>query len=507
MKLIGRTGWVAGRDVDVPAVLRIGAAEDNDFRLVVRGVSRHHARVVRDGSDYFIEDAGSTNGTFLNGQRITRERLEHLDVITLGRDIDLIAVESSPQGGTTAGLPVRTITEAWFEWLDGPETGARVDVAPGELTIGRVAPSNVIVDSAVVSQIQMKIVRSLDSIVLQDLASANGTFVNARRIVEPAILRNNDVVSVAGIRQFRMRIVGDTTRLVAQNVVMSQSLPSHAREWQTRLVWSADELAQLEAERQRAMEDIRQVTGGSPAAPAAPTPAKGGARPIAPRPAAAAKPEAKAAPPKPDAKPMSSTPEAKPVPAKVEPKPAPKAEAVSPPVSPEPPAPPSPPPPLPATPAQPAAANQHGTDSIAKQAPGPKSAIPFVPPAGSIEFREADTKKVPQPAQEDVVAARGPVAPKVRGIKLSGNNGDFELGLGDHIIGRGDNIALRIRNPQVSRHHATLRVTEEGATLEDSKSGNGTFVNMQRIQGPAVPIGSGDMVSFGSVEFTVELLT
>src|SRR5580765_1008411 len=109
MKLLGRTGQVAGRDVTVSSRMRIGAAEDNDLRLVVRGVSRHHARITRDdGNHYWLEDAGSTNGTFLNGQKITRERLEHLDVITLGRDIDLIAVATGDgEPGTAA--PVRTI--------------------------------------------------------------------------------------------------------------------------------------------------------------------------------------------------------------------------------------------------------------------------------------------------------------------------------------------------------------------------------------------------------------
>src|SRR5258708_10547719 len=119
MKLLGRTGQVAGRDVTVSSRMRIGAAEDNDLRLVVRGVSRHHARITRDGSHYWIEDAGSTNGTFLNGQRITRERLDHLDVITLGRDVDLIAVAAGGPG-TGTGIPGRTLTDASFGGIHGP---------------------------------------------------------------------------------------------------------------------------------------------------------------------------------------------------------------------------------------------------------------------------------------------------------------------------------------------------------------------------------------------------
>src|SRR5262249_40123539 len=101
MKLMGRTGKVSGQDKLIRDTLRIGAAVDNDFQIMVAGVSRHHAKIVKEGDAYWLEDAGSTNGTFLNGQRVTRERLRHLDIITLGRDVDLISVET---GQTPSGI-------------------------------------------------------------------------------------------------------------------------------------------------------------------------------------------------------------------------------------------------------------------------------------------------------------------------------------------------------------------------------------------------------------------
>ena len=36
-----------------------------------KGVSRRHAKITRKGSDLFLEDLGSVNGTFLNGKRLT----------------------------------------------------------------------------------------------------------------------------------------------------------------------------------------------------------------------------------------------------------------------------------------------------------------------------------------------------------------------------------------------------------------------------------------------------
>src|SRR5690606_12992706 len=48
------------------------------------GVSRKHARLVKEGLDYYVEDLGSANGTFVQGERITRYKLSDGDQIQLG---------------------------------------------------------------------------------------------------------------------------------------------------------------------------------------------------------------------------------------------------------------------------------------------------------------------------------------------------------------------------------------------------------------------------------------
>jgi DNA-binding response OmpR family regulator len=48
----------------------IGRWQDNDLIIDDRWVSRHHARVRREGDRYLIEDLGSKNGTLVNGRRI-----------------------------------------------------------------------------------------------------------------------------------------------------------------------------------------------------------------------------------------------------------------------------------------------------------------------------------------------------------------------------------------------------------------------------------------------------
>lgn len=53
-------------------IFSIGSAADNDLQVQVPNVSRHHARLERTPAGLMIEDVGSTNGTFVEDQRITR---------------------------------------------------------------------------------------------------------------------------------------------------------------------------------------------------------------------------------------------------------------------------------------------------------------------------------------------------------------------------------------------------------------------------------------------------
>jgi FhaA, N-terminal domain/FHA domain len=63
--------------------LTIGRAEQSDIPLSDPGVSRNHARVVREGDDFIVEDLRSTNGTEVNGQPIRRRRLANGDLLKL----------------------------------------------------------------------------------------------------------------------------------------------------------------------------------------------------------------------------------------------------------------------------------------------------------------------------------------------------------------------------------------------------------------------------------------
>ena len=63
----------------------VGRAPDNDIVIDNTLVSRHHVKIVEDGTHYIVEDLGSGNGTLLNGQEVVKKTLRDQDEILVGK--------------------------------------------------------------------------------------------------------------------------------------------------------------------------------------------------------------------------------------------------------------------------------------------------------------------------------------------------------------------------------------------------------------------------------------
>jgi DNA-binding winged helix-turn-helix (wHTH) protein len=80
----------------------------------------------------------------------------------------------------------------------------------------------------------------------------------------------------------------------------------------------------------------------------------------------------------------------------------------------------------------------------------------------------------------------------------------FPLHPGEHVVGRDPDVEIRLDAATVSRRHARLLVTEEGATLEDFASKNGTWRGGDRLTAP-VRLANGDEIRIGSQLVTFHL--
>jgi hypothetical protein len=70
------------------SVFTIGRKAENDLQLLSDSISRQHAEIVYEDDAYYLVDIGSKRGTFVNGQRVERCALEHLDRIRIGDNED-----------------------------------------------------------------------------------------------------------------------------------------------------------------------------------------------------------------------------------------------------------------------------------------------------------------------------------------------------------------------------------------------------------------------------------
>lgn len=122
------TRWVIDRDNMI-----IGREEDCDLVLPSRQVSRNHARIRRSRGRHILEDLGSKNGTFVNGQELTEAyTLQDGDEIQVALSFKLFFVDAGATvplffGEGRVGL--RLDKDAKSVWIKGQELTPSLSLA------------------------------------------------------------------------------------------------------------------------------------------------------------------------------------------------------------------------------------------------------------------------------------------------------------------------------------------------------------------------------------------
>lgn len=208
--------------------------ENTDILLAHNTVSRRHARVDVRGDGIFIVDLGSTNGTFVDGRRLSEGETA---VLTDGSEIVIgsvslrcqaVAANGESVPGELDAVASEVLQQHQTETVDGavPESAAEenpeppvavarlvssdsrlvLEILEGVNTLGRRAAENsIVVDDPYVSGRHADITASGGSISIVDVGSTNGTLVNGVKI-EPGVpveIRLGDEITV-GQTVFRL---------------------------------------------------------------------------------------------------------------------------------------------------------------------------------------------------------------------------------------------------------------------------------------------------------------
>ena len=194
----------------------IGRSPGSDVQLPAETVSGLHATIRLEGSAHMLQDEGSTNGTWLNRQRLPGGRPKILrpgDVIHIAPFVLHVEAaahvvhSTSPQRtALLARQLVRhmmddqgTALQPHLRVVHGPEAGRVLTIAqaPARLLVGRATHCDLVLTDGDASREHVEVIRDLEGLVARDLGSKNPTLVNDRPIQERR-LRDKDEIMIGG---------------------------------------------------------------------------------------------------------------------------------------------------------------------------------------------------------------------------------------------------------------------------------------------------------------------
>ena len=101
----------------------VGRVEDNTFQIAEPSVSSHHCEVLLRGNDVIIKDLNSTNGTFINGEKVTESPLKPGQILRLGQ-VEMRLETDTPTPPSKKALEQTMVMQRGVS-LTELETGAR----------------------------------------------------------------------------------------------------------------------------------------------------------------------------------------------------------------------------------------------------------------------------------------------------------------------------------------------------------------------------------------------
>lgn len=167
----------------------IGSAQDNHLVLDSPTLDAHHARLVRDSETIVIRDLGSVEGTWVNGQRITTKQITCGDTIRLG-DVEFEIIDPLLDTASFEGGYWSLIGDS--SWLAGQEFPLIFD-DDRPILLGRGKHCDIVFPGTHLSREHASIRREGDYLRLEDLKSANATFVNDERISSAKLIPGDRV--------------------------------------------------------------------------------------------------------------------------------------------------------------------------------------------------------------------------------------------------------------------------------------------------------------------------
>ncbi len=163
----------------------VGRHPNNDIVIDHRAVSGYHAAFTCTLIDAILEDVGSTNGTFVNGKRISKQRMEEGDLVVIAKhQIKFIA---GPRRIPGEPGPAVVLPPAFIEVANGANAGKKLSLTKPVTTLG--TPGSLVV----------VIARQVDGYFLRHTDGAMAPQINGKQVGREACrLNDGDAIQLAG---------------------------------------------------------------------------------------------------------------------------------------------------------------------------------------------------------------------------------------------------------------------------------------------------------------------
>jgi pSer/pThr/pTyr-binding forkhead associated (FHA) protein len=188
----------------------VGSAADCAIRLAAPGIAARHCELITEGEQTLARPLTGAAATVLNGKQIVGETpIKAGDLLLFGKvgcrivgsprrqPLPVSEADADDDMGHTR---VRmAMPKFLLRGVSGPTFG-KVYAMVGTLSVGRSAESDICIASDEISRQHARVQSSAGGIVVEDLGSANGTFINDKRIHTATVLNPGDEVRFDTVR-------------------------------------------------------------------------------------------------------------------------------------------------------------------------------------------------------------------------------------------------------------------------------------------------------------------
>ncbi len=177
-------------------------------------VSSSHAKFIINDNTVTLEDTDSTNGTYVDDEKITSKIVTSESKITFSKNYVFDWNKLEPFIKLSSGdIPVQS----------EERLKTRIVQEKNVISIGRTKDNDLVIDNIKVSRKHALLEKKGDEWIIEDLDSSNGTFINGKRIKRESVTPN-DVITIGGVPLNLERLFSDKKEISGDIQIAADNL-------------------------------------------------------------------------------------------------------------------------------------------------------------------------------------------------------------------------------------------------------------------------------------------